>query len=511
MPIEFDVQKYKNDMVKIMVKNHKGLVNAITSLPSNKYSPISRDYMISRNDVSKLMLSLPYDVEDDIRYKLEKVSRMPMPHQDEAMEFLLDRKKAILADEMGSGKTHSSIMAGNRVEGKKLVVCPSGLRYNWEKEISYTTDMDIDIIEDSKKWKSPTETGWTIISYDLLREHLDTVLSEGYAVAIFDEAHYCRAIDREGKPKSFRARSLLAVSENVDYLFLLTGTPVVNGNKDLYVLLKAIGHSLSYSWARYSKRYCGAKLIGRRWIYDGNSNEEELFSLLKYRMLRRLKDEFIDLPQKHREFIPVDIDLKEYMGKVNEYMDSKNGLTMEKGRHLVFLNAMRSIIAKEKVSSTIELADKLLSQGESVVIFSNFSSVVRKVMEHYGDRAVKITGEDSAKKRQEAVNLFQSGQMKIIVCNIIAGGVGITLTRGSHLIKNDFSWLPAEHLQAEDRIHRIGKEEECFIHYMYTRDTIDEKMAKTLEKRLSSISRTLNGIRESFVGDIVQMFNQVEK
>lgn len=511
MPMPFAVQKYKDDMIRIMVKNQKEVVDALTTIPRKKFNPITRDYIIPRSDISKLLIALPYDLETDIRYQLEKVSRIPLNHQEEASEFLIDRKKAILADEMGGGKTFSSIIAGNKVGGKKLVVCPSGLRYNWQKEISYTTDMNIDVIEDGKQWIHPAENGWTIISYDLLKEHVSSVLNEGYSVAIFDEAHYCRAVDRKGKPKSFRAKNLLSVADNVEYLFLLTGTPVVNGNKDLFILLKAIGHNLSYSWSRYSKRYCGAKLIGKGWTYDGNSHEEELYSLLQYRMLRRLKDEFIDLPTKHREFVPVQVDLKEYHHKVEQYMNSKKTLTKEKGKHLVYLNAMRSIIAREKAKKSIQLADRLLEQGESVVIFTNFGSVVRQVENHYGDKVVRVTGEDSAKKRQEAVNKFQSGEKRVIVCNIIAGGVGITLTRGSHLISNDFSWLPAEHLQSEDRIHRIGKQEECFVHYMYTVDTIDEKMANTLEKRLNSISRTLNGIRESFVGDIVNMFNQVEK
>jgi SWI/SNF-related matrix-associated actin-dependent regulator of chromatin subfamily A-like protein 1 len=503
---DFKIEKYRDDMIRIMVDNQMEVVNAIKSLPNKKFSPISRDWIIPRRDASKLLKLIPYDEDDSFRTSIEKLTRMPLKHQEEARDFLIDRKKAILADEMGGGKTFSSILAGNEVEGKKLVVCPSGLKINWQKEISFTTDINIDIIDDGHTWISPVDNGWTIISYDLLKEHIDIIIAEGYNVAIFDEAHYCRAVNRKGQPKSVRAKMLLELSKNVEYLFLLTGTPVVNSNKDLYILLKSIGHSLSYSWFDYSSRYCGMKAVGKRLTYDGNSHEEELYALLKFKMLRRLKDEFIDLPQKHREFIPVNIDLKEYNSKVTEYMDKKP-YTRETGRHLVFLNAMRSIIAKEKAEATIRLSDKLLSEGESIVIFSNFDSVIKKVLAHYGEDAVRVTGKDSAKKRQEAVNLFQSGNKKVIVCNLIAGGVGITLTRGSHLIMNDFSWLPAEHLQAEDRIHRIGKEEECYIHYMYTSDTIDEKMAKTLEKRLNSISRTLNGVRESFVGDVVKMFS----
>jgi SWI/SNF-related matrix-associated actin-dependent regulator of chromatin subfamily A-like protein 1 len=502
----FDVKKMKNDMVKIMVKNQKEVINAIGSLPNKKFSPINKDWLIPRRDISRLLKLLPDSIDENQRHMLEKISRVPLKHQEEARDFLVDRKKAILADEMGSGKTFSSILGANEVEGKKLVVCPSGLKFNWEKEISYTTDIRIDIIEDSKTWIKPVENGWTVISYDLLKEHIEEVINEGYVVAIFDEAHYCRAVTRKGLPKSFRARTLLQVSESVEYLFLLTGTPVVNGNKDLFILLKAIGHHLSHSWRQFAMRYCGAKIIGKGWTFDGNNNEEELFSLLQYRMLRRLKEEFADLPEKHREFISVSIDLTEYKEKVDEYMEGKN-LTHKTGKQLVLLNAMRSIIAKEKCNHTIKLAEELIDNGESVVIFTNFEFVVNKVINYFGDEAVKITGKDTAKQRQERVNKFQRGEKKVIVCNLIAGGVGITLTKSTKLIFNDLSWLFAEHSQAEDRIHRISQTEECHIYYMYCKDArIDKVMIEKLERRMNSAGRTLDNKNESLAREVIELF-----
>lgn len=502
MTVIFDAKKHKDDMVRIISKNHKEVIRAVSKLPSNRYNPITKDFLIPRNDVSKLINLLPNSISEEGRYILEKITRIPMKHQEEAKEFLLDRKKAILSDGMGFGKTFSSIIACNSLDGKKLIVCPSGLKVNWKKEIMLVTDEQIDIVDDSNSWVNPSENGWTILSYDMLYEHMDKVLEQGYIVAVFDEAHYCRAVTRNGYPKSKRAKSLLKISENVEYLFLLTGTPIVNGNKDLYILLKAIDHHLGYSWHEYSNMFCGLT-YGVRNIrnVNGNSNEDILFNQIQYKMLRRVDTKFLNIPDQHRDFIPIAIDKNEYTKNVKEYMMQKDILD-DNGRQLVFLNAMRKMVSLEKVKSTIELTDKLLSEQEQVVIFTNYDHVINAIMKYYGDDAVRITGKDSAKNRQNAVDMFQDGKKKVIVCNIIAGGVGYTMIKARHLIFNDFSWLPSDHLQAERRISRLRQTRETCVHYMYCKDTIDEKMMKILERRMNSIGKSLNGMQESLLGEI---------
>lgn len=255
--IVFDVKKHKDNMIQIITNSHKEVINAVSNIPNKRFNPINRSYLIPRNESANFLNALPSTISEESRFELEKISRTPLKHQIEAKEFLLDRKKCILADGMGFGKTFSSIIACNELKGRKLIICPSGLKLNWKKEIRLITDSQIDIIQDGKNWIEPTEDGWTILSYDMLQEHMETILVQGYTVSVFDEAHYCRAVTRNGLPKSDRAKSLISISENTEYLFLLTGTPVVNGNKDLFVLLKAIGHYLGSDWRKYSLRYCG--------------------------------------------------------------------------------------------------------------------------------------------------------------------------------------------------------------------------------------------------------------
>src|SRR5699024_3063556 len=126
-------------------------------------------------------------------------------------------------------------------------------------------------------------------------------------------------------------------------------------------------------------------------------------------------------------------------------------------------------LAQAKTKHSIEIAKTIVDAGKSVVIFTCYDRVVQDVMKAFKDNVVKITGEDSDIKREQAKESFQAGEKQVMVANIIAGGVGLTLIEGKQLIFNDFDWVPANHLQAEDRIHRIGQDEIVTINYIYAK------------------------------------------
>jgi len=431
-------------------------------------------------------------------------TRKPFKHQLEAASFLLKKKRAILADEMGLGKTSSAILAMNKIKGKRLIVCPASLKLNWKKEIGLFSDDEIVLINSGKKWRKLKGNVWVIMNYDLLKSHIDQIKKSKFKVVAFDEAHYAKSINNNGYGGTKRARYFIQVANNIEHVFLLTGTPITNKTKDIFNLLKAIKHPLSNNFKKFAKRYCNPTFNGFGWSYDGSSHQHELNKKLQPYMLRRLKEEAIDLPDKVRNFIPVEIKVKEYEKKVNEYM-SKRASLETKHEHLVYLNAMRHILAKEKVHHTIKLARNLLDQERPVVIFTNYNAVVEKIKEAFPE-AVTVTGSDSEKERQQAVDNFQHGKSDIIICNIIAGGVGITLTRAKNELVNDFEWTPTSHLQAEDRIHRLGQKESVVIDYIYSENTVDEKMATLLEEKLININKIIDDKDEGFIEEVMKWF-----
>lgn len=431
------------------------------------------------------------------------LERTPFSHQIEAASFLLENKKAILADDMGAGKTFSTILALNSIKGKRIIVCPSTLKLNWKKEIQLVSKDEIHIIE-GKKWLKPSRSSWTIINYDILGNHLENIKTSNYNAVVFDEVHYCKAIDNRGRADSKRARFFLRIANQTEFAFLLTGTPISNKTKDIFNLLRAIKHPLSKQFKEFAQTYCAPEFNGFGWSYEGSSNQEELNKELQSIMLRRLKSELLELPEKTRSFIPVDIDKRTYMNKVQEYMTGRGGFK-HRGQHLMYLNAMRHTLAKEKVPHTIKLAENLLDQNKPVVIFTNYTFVVNEFKKRF-KQAVTITGEDSKEARNQAVDDFQSGKTNIIVCNLVAGGVGLTLTAARNMLINDFDWTPSNHTQAEERIYRIGQTQDVVIEYVYSEGTFDEKMATMLEEKIVNINKIIDDSDEGFIDGVIKWF-----
>ena len=277
---------------------------------------------------------------------MANISRKPFNHQLEAAKFLLEKKKAILADEMGGGKTTSAIIAAYNIKGKKLIICPASLKLNWKKEILLVDCAAKIGIINGKSITELIDYDWYIINYDILNKHLESILNTNFACVILDEAHYIKSINNSGKPTAERGKATLQITDKIEYVFCLTGTPITNKTKDIFNLLKAIGHPLSKKWMTFALRYCGAYRDRFGWDMNGSTNINELHERLKPVMLRRLKDELLELPEKIRHFIPVEIDIREYNKQFDEYMSQRKNITA--GEQLVKLNALRHLLAIQK-------------------------------------------------------------------------------------------------------------------------------------------------------------------
>lgn len=418
------------------------------------------------------------------------LKRKPYSHQLEAASFLLNANKGLLADEMGTGKTLSSILSAYSLPSPRLIICPASLKLNWAKEVrmvDYTGKISV-IGEDINY-----DADWIIINYDILEREFKRLDSIEFTSIILDEAHYIKSVANSGKPNSKRAKYTMILADKCDFVFSLTGTPITNKPKDIFNILKVCDHILSRNFFNFGQKYCGASHNGFGWDFNKSSNEEELHEKIKPIMIRRLKKDMLELPDKIRRFIPVEINRKSYDQAVSEYK-SKKALLNREGEHLAYLTTIKHILAKEKVDATIEIAENILDGQESVVIFTNYNAVVDRLTNHFGDLSTKITGSCTSKQRQQAVDDFQSGNKKVIVANIIAAGVGITLVEANNLIFNDFDWVPSNHFQAEDRIHRIGQSKNCLVNYVYANKAeIDEYMAQMLERKSTYINEIIDG------------------
>jgi SWI/SNF-related matrix-associated actin-dependent regulator 1 of chromatin subfamily A len=443
-------------------------------------------------------------------------TRPPMDHQKVAIEKLLANDKFILADDMGLGKTTSAVIASMESGAKKvLIVCPASLKINWDREIKNYSNRKVLIVE-GRKWGSTFD--YYIINYDIIKNYHSTDKSEdsddykllvnaGFDLAIVDEAHYI------SNATANRTRLLNDVLEQIPKVWLLTGTPMTSRPINYFNLLKIVESPLTLNWQSYVRRYCAGYQfrVGQRkvWNTSGASNLDELRERTKNIVLRRMKTDILDLPDKI--ITPVFLDLKStfYEEELEEFMRISKENNKEESLTVTINSLMkvRQIIAQEKVNYTCELIDKFIEQDKKVIVFTNFTNTLDMIHEKYKKNSVVLDGRMNKIKRQESVDKFQNdSKIKVFISNIVAGGVGITLTAAEGVIMNDLSFVPAHHSQAEDRAYRYGQKNNVLVYYTIFENTIEMIVYNILQKKKGIIDQVMGDgeYSETFGKDLLK-------
>ena len=443
-------------------------------------------------------------------------SRPPMEHQKVAIEKLLANNKFILADDMGLGKTTAAVIASIESGARKiLIVCPASLKINWQREIKNYTDRKILIVE-GRKWGHTFD--FYIINYDIIKNYHTTDKSEdsddykllintNFDLAIVDEAHYV------SNTTANRTRLLNDVLDTIPKVWLLTGTPMTSRPINYFNLLKIVDSPLTLNWQSYVRRYCAGyqfRVGGRKvWNTSGASNLDELRERTKSLVLRRMKTDILDLPEKIITPIFVELTSKIYEEEMEDFVristDNKEKETLS-----VTLNRLmkvRQLISYEKIPYTCEIIDRCLDQGKKVIVFTNFTMTLDMIHEKYKKNSVILDGRMSKERRQESVDRFQNeDKIKIFISNIVAGGVGITLTAAEVVIMNDLSFVPAHHSQAEDRAYRYGQKNSVLVYYPVFENTIEKIIYNILQKKKGIIDQVMGDgeYSETFSKDLIR-------
>ena len=428
-------------------------------------------------------------------------SRPPMEHQKIAIEKLLANNKFILADDMGLGKTTAAVIGALESEAKKiLIVCPASLKINWEREIKNYSDRRVLIVE-GRKWGSTFD--FYIINYDIIKNYHSTDKSEdsddykllvnaGFDLAIVDEAHYI------SNATANRTRLLNDVLEQIPKVWLLTGTPMTSRPINYFNLLKIVESPLTLNWQSYVRRYCAGYQfrVGQRkvWNTNGASNLDELRERTKNLVLRRMKTDILDLPEKIVTPVFVELNSKMYDEELEDFTRITND-KKEDETITVTLNRLmkiRQLIAYEKIPYTCELIDKCIEQGKKVIVLTNFTMTLDMLHEKYKKNSVTLDGRMHKDKRQENVDRFQTDdKIKIFIGNIKAAGVGITLTAAEVVIMNDLSFVPADHSQGEDRAYRYGQKNSVLVYYPVFENTVEKIIYNILQKKKGVIDQVM--------------------
>jgi len=428
------------------------------------------------------------------------------PFQRAGVSYLLERRRAFLADEQGLGKTIEALAAVEAAGAyPAVVVCPASLKLNWLRELArWLPQRSVRALSGTGRRGRGTgadaATDITIVNYDIVAARLDELRALAPQALVLDESHYCK----NAAAKRTQAVQRLSAAVPYDGLVLaLSGTPITNRPAELISQLRILGRLDDFgSGARFGQRFRGADAHLRlHWHLRARC------------FVRRLKADVLpQLPAKTRAVVPVELDNEtEYRLAERDLvawlrsqpldlreLDAKVAAALRAER-LVRCNALKLLAARGKLHAALAWIHDFCSSGERLVVFAGHKEVQRAVIARF-PHALHILGEDSAAARDAALQAFQEQQAsesnQLIVCSIEVAGHGLTLTRSSNVAFLELDWTPAKHDQAEDRCHRIGQQDAVNAYYLLAADTIDETISTLLERKRAVIGAVTDGLEE---------------
>ena len=523
------------------------IVDAIRELPFRYYNPSETEWEVPTNKVEYLINKLKeFDIKifGKITIFEDKNTNIGLPegfefktkpfsHQLEGVEYGLKYDRWFLGDEQGLGKTKQVIdiaVARKVMYGYRfcLIVCGvNTLKWNWVNEIHTHSKEDAYILGQRRKG-TKIRIGSTKdkledlkLMYDRKEPHpyfiitnVESFRDKNIADTISD---LCKkgiigmcAADEMHKMKNPTAQQTKGFLKCLPYCRIgMTGTPLMNSPMDLYVILKWLGYE-SHAFYSFKQHYC---VMGGYGGYEivGYKNLDQLTAQVREIMLRRLKSEVLDLPEKIYVDDIVEMDGKQAVmykeveaGLKADYINGDIDLTNPLSAliRLRQTTGYPGILSDEitesaKLDRMEELVENCTSNDEKVIIFSNWTQMTDAIcnkLKSSGHNVGVITGETPDSSRQEIVDVFQnSSDLSVLVGTIGAMGTGLTLTAATTVIFVDEPWNKALFDQAVDRAHRIGQKNNITIYSIMCKDTIDERIHNLIYKKGAMSDAIIDG------------------
>ena len=419
-------------------------------------------------------------------------------YQKQGIEFLVSKHGGMLLDEQGLGKTIQALEAVKKTNAKVLViVCPAIMQGTWLHHVTNLIPKEIITYIHSYEW---------YVKLTNFRGLLKEIVNKEVAV-IVDESHYIKT------PTSKRAKTVqyLLTLENIVFKVLLTGTPITRDVDDLFTQLKVFYPNFCRTIFEYRKRYmnCIHSYFGDTFKgFKNDSAKAEIINYLKHCSLRRTKKSAgLELPSITRTPVFVDINKKvaeqsleilDYATKVingtQDYAEYKTNLA-EEASHIA---SVRKALGVAKVPQVLQYVEHLLQSGtQKLIVFGVHIDVVNLIYEalkeKYKDiKTHRIIGATTNPQREKIINEFQNEDTpQIIVANMIACGVGVTLTKAHTVVFAELDFTPSNIMQAEARVHRITQEHIVNSIFMIANDSLDEKILGIIREKIGVIKEVI--------------------
>ena len=518
---------------KVTFQYHPLLVACCKRIPTARYQGEGKYWEVATQDVQYLRLMAKWakdknivravrwlkDDEPVMSYEPLPMPTLTIPHnmliqpydyQKEGIAYALQKKRCIMGDEPGLGKTAQAIgtlTASNAFPA--LVICPASLKVNWQREFKRFGGIDSVILSDQnrgvwqnilrmKKMDGQPMAQVIITNYESLKKFfvksqlrqerftLKSVIFDErinlFRSVIIDESHKCKSTHTQ------QSKYVQGIADGKEYVLELTGTPVVNNNEDLVQQLRIMNRLEDFGgYQQFIGRYCQG--------INKSSHVKELNMRLRSLCFfrRQKKDVLTQLPDKTRTFLVTEISNKrEYEAAerdVIKYLKDYQNADDEKlqrairGDIMVRMNILKQVSARGKIESASEVIHSIIDGGQKLIVFCFLKEVVASLKREF-PKAVTVTGDDNDRQKQESVDKFQGDDnCKLIILNYRSGGTGLTLTASSNVLFVEFPWTFADCCQAEDRAHRNGQKNAVTCTYLLGDGTIDEYMYNLIQAK----------------------------
>ena len=400
-------------------------------------------------------------------------------HQEQSKQFLLDTKRAILADQPRVGKTLPTAAAALE-HLPALIVCPAIAKTVWEAAFNKLSDVSVRVVNGKNDAMKTTDHQVVIINYDLLQYFNNA----GYQTLVLDECH------RVKNPLAKRTTSAALLMKQIGRVYALSGTPIPNRPIELWPILHNLGIYRG-GWYDFAARY--AKMWRAPWGLDvsGSSNIAELKALMKpYVMRRKKEDVFKDYQDPQVSLITFDLpnDKREQEFDADALVANPNALLAFEGLAEIMKEA-----GMRKVDAAAEFIDDLLNAGEPVVVFAHHKDVVGKLCDELRiHKPVTVVGDTPRAQRDKAIEAFQSGKAKCIVGNIAAMSEGVDLSAADTIVFVECTWSTSALEQASSRVENIAKHGVKPIIYILTiRASLDHTVLSKILKKQNIINQII--------------------
>ncbi len=439
-----------------------------------------------------------------------------------------------LADDMGLGKTitlialHLHRQTDASAAGPTLVVCPTSLMGNWQREVErfapgtpvrrfHGTRRDLEDLADGE---------FVLTTYGTMRLDTGRLAAVPWGMVVADEAQHVK------NPYSETARQLRTIGARARVA--LTGTPVENNLSELWAVLDWATPGLLGRLGTFRRRYAQAVEGGQ-----DPAAAERLARLVRPFLLRRRKSDpgiAPELPPKTETDHPVSLTAEQtglYEAVVREALAEIAGADSMARRGMIvklltslkqvcnhpaqFLKEDRPTITGRsgKLELLDELLDTILAEEASVLVFTQYVQMARLLEQHLADRGVPslfLHGGTSVTARESLVRRFQEGEVPVFLLSLKAAGTGLNLTRAEHVVHYDRWWNPAVEAQATDRAYRIGQTRPVQVHRLIAEGTIEDRIAALLHRKreladavLGAGESALTELTDAELADLVEL------